>query len=939
MPETNSAAASMFDEENLKWLLWPAAGITLVYSLLASAAWLSIGVVGGGAVWLSPMQAIRALGAVVEGGRIDVWILRNTTATAVAAPGWFWMILVLVATMASVGGLTAWHGTKAARSGDPSSPERKKARDDKKETKTQRKAIADTVARKWPIPPPYDPATNGGPGVLLGTAGTITSKLCVAKYGTPVMVIGPTGSGKTRGVIGPNVANWPGPVVSTSVKLDDALLTLPHRVDRGAVTGFDPGGRLWDAMKTVGITPVVWDPVRLLQLSPDFEADALLLSTFLMSQTSARGSGPQDIWATLARHTMHRLLIIAVELGADLEELLGWVLSPKDQVVTPLKKVVDMLPPLTQKHLGKMNQLVQRDGKIFDSIAITMEEVSDSLDFTARNPDAPLVPTRITTDGGAGTLYLVADHLTQESHRPLFAACLRHLFHATETHTNNAQRLNMVLRAERDGAKALSKALQELYGDQADISDPLLQLKAEAKASDGPVQPTRPLFALDELPNLAPLPDFPAIVSTIRTRAQVITGIQEASQLETKWGRDGDALLANHPTRMQFGGSGAALSMAQAAQVTGLAEADAADMRMLKRGKVRVTTGSAITFDLDVVKTDKWIDPKRTPDLDAAVRDVIGELVERATAARERVLAERAERDRKPAAQDPQDTTSSEPDADAVSGAGVIGRLTASPAAANRSHEPQRSTAPAPDSGGGVIERLVAQRPGSHPPQREARRTGRSKAITAAAEPSRAVVELFDRPADDEPAPAQRAGAAARVRNAGQRMRRSGRAGAATAEPKGAAARVAASSSRIREGHPGPGRSRPTPTPEYESPAHPPPPAAHSEDTADDIEHPHEDTTDGDDGAINADADVDSEASGSSGAAIAAVDVGSGPATDPSAEEMMRVAMHTLSELTLPGDQPDDRDVALVAEWAELPENAVRDAWHAQRGPQGRSLL
>ena len=932
MAETNSATATMFDDENLKWLLWPAAGITLVYSLLASATWLSTGVVGGGAVWLSPMQALQALGAVVGGSRVDVWILQNTKATAVAAPGWFWMILLGVATMASVGGLTAWHGTKAARSGDPNSPERKKARDEKKETKTQRKAIADTIERKWPIPPPYDPATNGGPGVLLGTTGTITTKLSVAKYGTPVMVMGPTGSGKTRGVIGPNVANWPGPVVSTSVRLDDALLTLPHRLDRGAVTGFDPGGRLWDAMTTVGITPVVWDPVRLLQLSPDFEADALLLSTFLMSQTSARGSGPQDIWATLARQTMHRLLIIAVELGADLEELLGWVLSPKDQVVTPLKKIADTLPPLTQKHLGKMNQLVQRDGKIFDSIAVTMEEVSDSLDFTARNPDAPLVPMRITTDGGAGTLYLVADHLTQESHRPLFAACLRHLFHATETHTNNAQRLNMLMTAERNNAQALTDELNKMYDAQpgvGDQDDPLLQFRAEAKTIDGPAQPTRPLFALDELANLAPLPDFPGIVSTIRTRAQVITGIQEASQLETKWGRDGDALLANHPTRLQFGGSGDARSMAQAAQVTGLSEADAADMRMLKRGKVRVTTGSAITFDLDVVKTDKWIDPKRTPDLDEAVLAVIDEMVERAAAQRERLLAEREGRSTAAASRAPQDDSRHEPADDADTAADVVGRLTAAASKTNNHEQTRQAPTTGANVEGGVIERLAARRPA----QRQGRSAEHGYAINAAAEASRPVVELFDPLAEHEAAPAHEAGAAARVRNAGRRMRRSGRAGPPAGEPKGPAARVAASSSRIREAHPGPGRSRPTRSPVIEAPAEPPPAAPQEDtDTAGDV-----DTAPG--GSGTADVESDTEPEGSSGGETGVADIGYDLAGDPSAEELMRVAIHTLSELTMPGDEPDDRDVALVAEWAELAEDAVRDAWDARRVTDGRSLL
>ena len=862
------------EDENLQWVVWPVGGVGLSYVLLATATWLCTVFVGGGAVWMSPAEAMKALWGVVNGDRIDVWILTHTEAVAVAAPMWFWVVVALLATGGAVAAVAGYYAFKALGSSEKGTADHDKKQKERKQTKDQRKAAAATVARRWPLMPPYDPVDKPGPGVLLGTVGSFPRKPSVSKQNTPVLVVGPTGSGKTRGLMAPNVARWPGPVVATSVKLDDALLTLGYRLDRGPVRGFDPGGRLWPAFRAVGITPVVWDPVRLLQASYDKEADGLLLSTFLMSQTSARGAGSQDIWATLARQTMHRLLIIAVDLGADLEELLTWVLDPKSKVVTPLRKVEDQLPELSRKHLGKMNQLVQRDGKIFDSIAVTMEEVADTLDFTAGQPDAELIPTRITTDGGCGTLYLVADHLTQESHRPLFAAALRHLFHMTETFSDAAQRLNTVMQAERAAQAALAAATKTGAED-----DPLLGFTPEPAPVDGPVQPTRPLFALDEMANLAPLPDLPAIISTIRTRGQVLTGIQAIAQLRTKWGDDAVSLRSNHPTIVEFGGGSDAASLSQQAQLSGLADSDAAEMRMLEKDTVRVTSGAAITFDVDVVDLDKWIDPKKIPSLD----DAVAAAIEAATAA-------------------PHPPTGDKPETPPAS---------AGPAAA----QPPPPDPPSGNGTGPKIDAIAVSSPAEEP----------ASAVAAAVAAAGPVVELFPTqgPAAQPQQPQQNGDlAAARVARSRERMKAEARPQHAGTGPGLAAARVAASAERAASGAPPPGRTKPRGS-AGTAPAVPrlaqrdaPAPAVvapdHAADEAPEEQGHREDAEDVPQGA---------------GGTVAA-ETGT-TVSVPTAEEMLRVAVHTLDGLTMPGETPSERDTALVAEWASMPAAELRDAWNA----------
>ena len=201
---------------------------------------------------------------------------------------------------------------------------------------------------KWPVAGPYD-WKNPSPGVLLGRD---KHKHAVAADGLPVLVLGPTGAGKTRHFIPPNIARWPGPVTATSVKTDLINLTAPARRSKGRVYGFEPSGRLCDEMIGKGITPVVWDPVRLLagghtsggvsewkqlQLSAaaaraagdrakaaqharlaaakraaTLKEDSDLLGQFLASQSSSHGGGSQGLWAHQAGRTISDALLVAV---------------------------------------------------------------------------------------------------------------------------------------------------------------------------------------------------------------------------------------------------------------------------------------------------------------------------------------------------------------------------------------------------------------------------------------------------------------------------------------------------------------------------------------------------------------------------------------------------------------------------------------------------
>ena len=215
------------------------------------------------------------------------------------------------------------------------------------------------------------------------------------------------------------------------------------------------------------------------------------------------------------------------------------------------------------------------DPKLAGSIDISVAEVVEALDWTAHRTDLDLLPvgvmlgsaTQRTTD--VDTLYLVADHLSQTTHKSLFAASLRHLFHVTETGEKN-------------------------------VTLP-------------------PLFALDELANLAALPDFPNIISTIRSSAQVLTGVQELSQMSARWGQDSAVtIVGNHLTKVVLGGSADAGAMRAWETLATTREHNkkdddnniaASDFRTIPDKQAVIIARNADPFDVRLADPQQWLQP------------------------------------------------------------------------------------------------------------------------------------------------------------------------------------------------------------------------------------------------------------------------------------------------------------------------------------------
>ena len=486
--------------------------------------------------------------ALAGGYRLDeAWLLASP-ATAVAAAAYLWATFVgTLATMiaASAVAVEWWKAGRPVSLGG----------DDR-----QRRPSRRFRSRRWPLRPPWTPQ-RPGPGVLLGRE---HGRLTVAGDGLPVLVVGPTGSGKTRHLIGPNVAHWPGPAVVTSVKTDLADYTAAHRARLGNCYGFDPKGALWPWMRTAGITPVVWDPIRLLAEDPTRE-HADLLAQFLTSHSSAHAAGSQGIWSTLAREVLASVMLIAVDLDKPLSTALRWMIDVEG-VVCDDDFPIQTLSDDGRRAARDLRLMAQNDPRIWGSIEVTVREVTGSLAATAEKlshqADAELLPVGLTVNPDRqDTLYLVADHMTQTTYKPVFAAVVRHLFHVTESSHPGPDRL-----------------------------------------------PDRALFALDELANLARIEDLPEVLSTIRARAQVIVGIQEVSQLVSGWGRDkATTVVGNLPTKVILPGSSDSAALRRWSDLSGDDDYALDTWRTIRTGRARVLAGNRKPFEIQLSDPKRWI--------------------------------------------------------------------------------------------------------------------------------------------------------------------------------------------------------------------------------------------------------------------------------------------------------------------------------------------
>jgi type IV secretion system protein VirD4 len=162
--------------------------------------------------------------------------------------------------------------------------------------------------------------------VILGRTPGLMGRLLAAEDCHSVLVFGPTGSYKTSALVIPEVLEWSGPLVATSVKPDLLRATLAHRTRLGQVLVIDPLG-------ASGVTAARWSPLASCSTWAGAQQTAVQLANAI-DQTPTEEQRPEHrFWKTMGTKFLAPMLFAAATKGLGMAEVLHWLDSREDQEV------------------------------------------------------------------------------------------------------------------------------------------------------------------------------------------------------------------------------------------------------------------------------------------------------------------------------------------------------------------------------------------------------------------------------------------------------------------------------------------------------------------------------------------------------------------------------------------------------------------------------
>ncbi len=306
-----------------------------------------------------------------------------------------------------------------------------------------------------------------------------------------VMVLGPPRSGKTSGVIVPSIVAAPGAVVATSTKPDVASATAAIRRGLGPCLLYDPSGTV---PPVPGTEPLRWSPVHACR---SWDEAVLLAAEMVETAGRLRGAGGRleaaSHWTERATALLAPLLHAAALLEAPMAEVLHWV--DTRQPDPALAALSDAAADVALDGLSGVLATEQREQSgIWSTAAGSLAAYRSTA--ALRSTEGPAFDPRAFLDAG-GTLYVVAAGSRQRTLAPLVVGLLGQIRQAVY---------------DRAAAWALARP-------------------------DADQRPPTVLFALDELANIAPLPDLPAMVSEAGGQGlTVLACLQDLSQARARWG-------------------------------------------------------------------------------------------------------------------------------------------------------------------------------------------------------------------------------------------------------------------------------------------------------------------------------------------------------------------------------------------------------------------
>lgn len=312
------------------------------------------------------------------------------------------------------------------------------------------------------------------------------------------LVLGPTRSGKTTNIIIPNVLCAKNAVVSTSTKSDVMEATASARARSGGCFLFDPSRSIEPShsVRRVGWSPLLgarnWD-------------GALDISSSMVSaqaQRSLGASSGQSHWSERAGALLSTMMFAAAHADLEMADVVAW--TDRHHGAAALE-ILETTVGGSHPAASLLTGLMATDSRELSGIWSTTSGV-----LAAYRSLGALETTRDELFDveefvrHPNTLYVCAPGRQQMLVAPLVVGLLREVQRAGYQRNDNERPL---------------------------------------------------LFALDELANIAPLPDLPQLVSEGGGQGVLTIGcLQDLSQARARWGAQADGFVSLFPTTLVFPG-------------------------------------------------------------------------------------------------------------------------------------------------------------------------------------------------------------------------------------------------------------------------------------------------------------------------------------------------------------------------------------------------
>lgn len=355
-----------------------------------------------------------------------------------------------------------------------------------------------------------------GHGIYLGRSLAESRGPLFARPQDGVLLLGPPRSGKTAAVVIPNVLAACGPVIAASTKADVLASTWAARAQLGPVRLYDPSGSV---PCPPGVARVGWSP---LGLARTWDGAVLVADSMVLAARPGHDRGDAAHWNERAGALLSTLLhAIALE-HRPFSELLTTVNRHEgDAALAALAR------NSADRALDLLAGIVATDSREQSGIWSTASGV-----LAAYRTDAALASTTgplldvAELLASRGTLYICAGSDQQRHVAPLVAGLLREVRTA-----------------------AYQSSMAATLAGIADGSDPL----SPARAGSRPPL----LLVLDELANIAPLHDLPALIAEGGSQGVLtLACLQDLSQARARWDREADGFLSLFGTKLVFPGIG-----------------------------------------------------------------------------------------------------------------------------------------------------------------------------------------------------------------------------------------------------------------------------------------------------------------------------------------------------------------------------------------------